>query len=127
MNLIDTDVLIDVQRGLSAAVGWLALNRSTEIHVPGVVCLELLSGSRSKAELQANMKFLEGFSVLWHTEADNRAARQLIERYTLTCALSIPDYLIAAQALNHGTILFTFNLKHFRAIPSLDAHAPYIR
>lgn len=37
------------------------------------------------------------------------------------------DFLIAAQALNRNATLYTFNLKHFGAIPGLDARAPYAR
>jgi predicted nucleic acid-binding protein len=48
----------------------------------------------------------------------------LIAAHRLSTGLSLPDFLIAAQAIHHSTTLFTFNLKHFAAIPGLDAKAP---
>ena len=59
--------------------------------------------------------------------ADSGLGLSLVKQHSLSTGLSLADFLIAAQALNRGAILYTFNLKHFGAIPGLDARAPYVR
>ena len=54
-------------------------------------------------------------------------AYDLVVRHRLSTGLGLADFLIAAQALDRGATLYTFNLKHFRAIPGLNAQAPYPR
>ena len=49
---------------------------------------------------------------------------ELMEAYTLSHKLSIPDALIAATALIHQLELYTLNLKDFRYIPGLKLHQP---
>jgi len=49
---------------------------------------------------------------------------ELMEAYTLSHKLSIPDALIAATALIHQLQLYTLNLKDFRYIPGLKLHQP---
>ena len=45
---------------------------------------------------------------------------ELIEIYSLSHKLSIPDALIAATALIHNIDLYTLNLKDFRFIKGLN-------
>lgn len=40
MELVDTDVLIDVQRGFDAAADWFSMDR--DVGVPGFVVMELV-------------------------------------------------------------------------------------
>ncbi|MFZ1401047.1 MAG: PIN domain-containing protein [Candidatus Promineifilaceae bacterium] len=49
---------------------------------------------------------------------------QLMETYSLSHKLSIPDALIAATALVHNLELFTLNIKDFRFIPGLTLFNP---
>ena len=79
MELIDTDVLIDVQRGFGAAADWFATA-------------------------------LEQFSKLH-----------------LSHGLGLLDALIAATALGHGSVLNTFNERHYRMFPGLTTVRPYRR
>lgn len=124
MNFLDSDVLIEAQRARPAARAWL--NTFTgDLAVPAAVAWELLIGSRDKRELQRAQKFLSTFDVEELDSADSAIARSLIATHCLSSGLSVPDYLIAAQALNRS--LFTFNLCHFRSILGLVAQAPYTR
>ena len=126
MQLLDTDVLVEIQRAQPLASEWLRSLKG-EIAIPSVVAWEMLFGSRDKAELDRSQRFLDGFAVTHLTPKDSKLAGRLIATYTLSTGLGLPDILVAAQTLNRRTTLFTFNLKHFAAITSLDAKAPYNR
>ena len=126
VGLLDTDVLIDVQRARPEAAAWLA-SYAGPLALPAAVALELLMGARNKVELEANERFLNAFDVENFESADTSLARRLVASHRLTTGLGLGDFLIAAQAIHRGAILFTFNLKHFHAIPGLDARIPYAR
>ena len=49
MELIDTDVLIDVQRGFGAAADWFATD--PDVGVPGFVVMELVQDDRNSDEV----------------------------------------------------------------------------
>ncbi len=50
MELIDTDVLIDVQRGFSAAADWFATD--PDFGIPGFVVMELVQDARNAGEVE---------------------------------------------------------------------------
>ena len=126
MSLLDTDVLVEAQRGRPAAGSWL-FTVLDDISLPAAVVWEMLVGSRDSAEMRRARRFISDYSIVELNEDDSRLARDLIEAHTLSTGLSIPDFLIAAQEINRSSTLYTFNLKHFRVIPGLDAQAPYER
>ena len=49
MELIDTDVLIDVQRGFGAAADWFATD--PDVGVPGFLVMELVQDARNSDEV----------------------------------------------------------------------------
>jgi predicted nucleic acid-binding protein len=125
--LLDTDVLIDCLRGLAPARAWLTGHATEVFDVPGIVAMELLMGCRNQTEMQQTQAFLSSFNIVWPDSNDFVHAYTLMEQHRLTTALSIPDYLIAAMALARATRLYSFNLKHFQVVPSLDVQEPYAR
>ncbi len=61
MDVVDTDVLIDVQRGHPPAVGWFA--GLTELPgVPGFVVMELVQDARDTREVRQALKLVAPFS-----------------------------------------------------------------
>ncbi len=52
MIFLDTDVLIDYQRGLPAAATWLRASSSQIFAIPGIVAMELVVGCRNKEDLR---------------------------------------------------------------------------
>jgi len=127
MVLIDTDVLIDCWRGEPAAQIWLANVETTQFKVPGVVAMELIMGCNTKVQLQRTQSFINTFEVLWPDANDFALAYALLAQHRFTSGLSIPDCLIAAQTLNLSATLYSFNIKHFRAVQGLDVQPPYVR
>ncbi|HSI72232.1 MAG TPA: PIN domain-containing protein [Fimbriimonas sp.] len=123
---VDTDVLVEITRENESAVEW-SRGVDEELLVPGVVAMEMLIGSRNKGEKERAEKLLSAFNISWHSSADNSLAFDLLRHYGLAAGLSLPDFFIAAQSLNQDAKLYSFNLKHFRAIPNLAVEAPYPR
>jgi len=61
MNLVDSDVLIEIQRATPAALTWLKSFHG-EISLPAAVAWELLMGARNASELRRSQGFLATFS-----------------------------------------------------------------
>jgi predicted nucleic acid-binding protein len=124
--LLDTDVLIDVQRGPPPAVAWFS-SQTQPLSVPGFVVMKLVHAARNARELQAALSLVTPFPVIWPTEADcARALSNLIVLH-LSHSLGLVDALIAATAVGQGATLCTFNVKHYRLVPGLTLAQPYRR
>jgi predicted nucleic acid-binding protein len=120
--LVDTDVLVECLRGSSQAKAWLDEVQSDEVEIPGVVAMELLMGCRNQRELRQVQMLMNSFRVVWPTSAEFARAYSILASLRLSTGLGI-----AAMALDRCVRLYTFNLKHFRAVPGLDARQPYVR
>ncbi len=127
MNLVDTDVLVDCLRGTVPAQEWLKRVAQQPFAVHAVAALGLVMGCRNRADLERIQRFLATFEVVWPEASEFATAYQLLLNHRLTSGLDIPDCLIAATALARGACLFTFNSKHFRAVPGMDVVQPYSR
>ncbi|MFN0106810.1 MAG: type II toxin-antitoxin system VapC family toxin [Bryobacteraceae bacterium] len=125
--LIDTDVFIEYLRGSSSAETWLDSLEQEAFAIPGVVAMEQLLGCRNAIELAQIRRFIAENQVVWPDDAVFARAYEILCSFRLSSGLGIPDCLIAAMALDHGVRLYTFNLKHFKAVPGLDAQQPYVR
>lgn len=125
MILLDTDVLIDVLRQYPPAVEWLRQLGDEVLLVPGYVVMELLQGCASRAEQEKIEKVLAGASVLWPTEAACNQALVTFARYHLSHNLGMLDALIGQLAVSVGLPLFTFNVRHYAAVPGLETVQPY--
>ena len=67
MELVDTDVLIDVQRGFRAAEEWFATDR--DIAVPGFVVMELVQDARNSDEVRKALALVDSLDVVWPSPA----------------------------------------------------------
>jgi predicted nucleic acid-binding protein len=126
MDLLDTDVLIDVQRGHPPALAWFA--GLTQLPaVPGFVVMELIQDARNGSEVRQALKLAAPLLVVWPTEVDCGRALSDFAAYHLSHGLGLLDALIAACAVGRSATLFTFNDKHYRVVPGLVAAQPYTR
>ena len=126
MNIMDTDVLIDIQRGHPAAVMWLASLPELPA-IPGFVVMELIQDARNSREVRVALKLVSPLQVIWPTAADCARALSDFTVYHLSHGLGLLDALIAACAVGQSATLCTFNTKHFRIIPGLLTTSPYTR
>jgi predicted nucleic acid-binding protein len=124
--LLDTDVLIDIERDHPAALVWVA-SLTTPPFVSGFSALELARGAKDKAHLRKIRKFLDDFPLLWPTVSDMTRAFEEYAVLRLSDGLGLLDSLFAATATGSGDELVTFNDKHFRAVPGLVTVQPYVR
>jgi len=126
IELLDTDVLIDVQRGHPPAVEWI--NGLKELPaLPGIVAMELIQDARNAREVQFALKFVAPLRIVWPSEADASRALSIFAAYHLSHGLGLLDSLIAATAIGMSGRLLTFNMKHYRAVPGLETASPYLR
>jgi predicted nucleic acid-binding protein len=69
MLLLDTDVLIDVQRGFSPALDWLGSLPEVP-SVPGLVVMELIQDARNAQQVRQALKLVSPLPVVWPSRAD---------------------------------------------------------
>ncbi len=126
MQVLDTDVLIDVLRGHPPAVDWFG-GLSELPSVPGFVVMELIQDAGNKERVQKAMKLVELLPVVWPAQAHCDQALADFRQLHLSHGLGLLDSLIAACAVGHSATLLTFNAKHYRAVPGLSMEHPYGR
>jgi predicted nucleic acid-binding protein len=126
MLLLDTDVLIDIQKGRPQALAWFG--SLTELpSVPGLVVMELIQGAQNMQQVRQALKLVAPMPVAWPTETDCARALSDFSVFHLTHGLGLLDSLIAACALGRSATLCTFNSKHYRAVPGLSILEPYVK
>ena len=126
MRLLDTDVLIDIQRGHPPAVLWFA--SLTEVPcVPGFVVMELIQSASDSRQVKGAMLLVAPLAIVWPTESDCTQALAHFSRLHLSHGLGLIDSLVAACGTGRSAQLCTFNLKHYRAVPELVTEQPYVR
>lgn len=126
MDLVDTDVLIDVQRGHPPALAWFA-GQAELPGVPGFVVMELLQDARKAHETRQSLKLVAPLRIVWPTGVDCNRALSDFTAYHLWHGLGLLDSLIAACAIGQSATLYTFNAKHYQVVPNLVTSEPYTR
>ena len=124
MILLDTSVVSAVLRRRrkgapeDAVAGRLAtlLQGDQQIGLPGIVLQEVLSGIAERSQHEALIARLrESFPVVLATEGDHLLASDLANLAARKgIAVSTPDALIAAQAINRHASLFTTDIDFAR-------------
>jgi len=125
MIILDTDVMIDVLRQHPPAIAWLNALGEEEIVLPGFVVMELIQGCRNKTEQQRVEKVLRGYVVIWPSPATCDEALTVFARFHLSHGLGLLDALIGQTAVALDLPLYTFNQKHYAAVPNLRTVQPY--
>ena len=126
MKLLDTDIMVDLQRGRRPALEWLA-SLDEAPGLPGFVVMELMEGCRNKQEMSRLSKRLGPFCIYWPTAADCNRALTTFARARLSHGTGILDAVIGECAVGLGAALCTFNERHFSAVPKLKTEQPYER
>lgn len=126
MLLLDTDILIDVQRGHAPALDWFASLEELP-SVPGFVVMELIQDAQNAAQLQRTMKLVAPLPIVWPSAADCEKALADFAAHRLAHGLGLLDALIAACATGSSATLCTFNAKHYPVLVDLETTQPYTR
>lgn len=121
VTLVDTDILIDLGRGISEAEICLQiLATRSELAISIITQMELLVGCANKRELQTLDRFLSQFQIFQIEPAISSQAVDLLKLYRLSHGLLIPDSLIAATAMVLNLSFITKNQKDYRFIQGLN-------
>lgn len=126
MRVLDTDILIDVQRGYPPAVAWFASLTETPA-IPVLVVMELIQDAANKAQMNQTLALVAPLTIVYATPADQQRALQDYGAFHLSHSLGLLDALIAAIAVGLGATLCTFNVKHYHVIPGLTTEQPYTK
>ena len=126
MDLVDTDVLIDIQRGHAPALNWFA-GLAELPAVPGFVVMELIQDARNTGEVRRVQQLIAPLQVIWPTVSECDRALSDFSTFHLSHGLGLIDALIAACGVGRSATLFTFNVKHYRVVPGLSLARPYAR
>ena len=118
--LCDTCILIDYLKGNNDIRQKLSDDRKQGLGMSSVTYMELMVGALNKREAGIIKKAFSDFEIVEISEAISARARNLIEKFTKSHGLLIPDALIAASALELQMPLFTANIRDFRFIPDLS-------
>lgn len=124
MLVLDTDILIDVQRGHANALAWLGALQALP-SLPGFVLMELIQDARDLREVRVAQRLVAPFPIIWPSESDCHRALADFAKYHLSHRLGLIDALIGACVLGRGDTLCTFNVKHYSVIRGLNTTQPY--
>lgn len=126
MYLLDTDILIDIQRGHTPAITWF-VSLSEIPSVPGFVVMELIQNAQNVQPVRNALKLIAPLPIIWPSEADCTRALSDFTTYHLSHKLGLLDALIASCAVGRAATLCTYNIKHYRVVPGLVTEQPYTR
>jgi predicted nucleic acid-binding protein len=99
LTIVDTDIIIDVGRGVIEAVNCLQnLKANSGLAISIVTQMELIVGCANKAELQTLEKFLKQFYIIKIDELISDKAIDLLRFYRLSHGLLIADKLLRSYS-----------------------------
>jgi len=120
MIILDTNIIIELFKGNVETEELLKKIDEKEFAISVITSMELYYGAINKRELNKIKKFLKSFNLLTINEEISKIALDLIEKYSKSHGLDIPDALIAATSLYYEVPLLTYNKKDFRYIEYLE-------
>jgi predicted nucleic acid-binding protein len=126
MYLVDTDIMIDIQRGFEPALAWFA-SLSELPSIPGFAVMELIQDAQNKQQVRQVLQLVAPLPITWPTEIDCARALSDFTAYHLSHKVGLIDALIASCAVGRSLTLCTVNVKHYQVIPGLSLEQPYSR
>jgi tRNA(fMet)-specific endonuclease VapC len=122
--LCDTNILVEFYKNNSAIIKEMRLIGLNNLAISVITQAELYFGAINKTELNKIKKHLTLLRVYSIDTAVSAQFIRLMDTYSLSHKLSIPDALIASTALVNQLELYTLNSKDFRFITGLNLYNP---
>lgn len=94
--------------------------------VDATIYIECIQGSKSNHEKRIIKKYLDNFPLLPITPEASMLAIELIDSYSNSHGLLLPDALIAASALENDLTVLTYNINDFKFIQDLKYLKPTV-
>ena len=126
MILCDTSIIIEFYKNNSQVISELSFLGINQLAISSITQAELYYGAINNVELKKIKTHLKLLHIIPLDVMISTQFITLMENYSLSHKLSIPDALIAATALVHQIDLYTLNVKDFRFIKSLILHQPSV-
>ncbi len=120
MIILDTNIIIELLKGNKETKELLEGINEEDFAISIITSMELYYGAINKRELNKIKKFLKSFDLLLINEEISKIALDLIEKYSKSHGLEIPDALIAATSIYYDVPLLTYNKKDFKYIEGLQ-------
>lgn len=111
MILCDTNIFIEIYRNNQSIIQTIKHIGQQNLAVSDVTRAELFFGARNKKELQAIRKDMDKLTVFPVDAFISDKAVKLVELYSLSHKLTLPDALIGA--IYHKKELYPINVKDF--------------
>ena len=119
MILCDTNIFIEAFKNNPSATSLLRHIGFENISLSAVTLMELYFGALNKRELSKIKRQLQELEIIEIDKEISAEATNLIEKYSKSHGLQIPDALIAATAIHYNMELLTYNLKDFKFIEGI--------
>ncbi len=107
MYLVDTDIMIDIQRNYAPALTWFA-SLGELPNIPGFVVMELIQDAQNKQQVRKVLQMVAPLPIVWPTETDCARALSDFTAYHLSHKVGLIDAWIAAFAVGQNATLCTF-------------------
>ena len=122
MILCDTNILIEFYKNNSQIISELRFVGLNQLAISTITQAELYYGAINNVELKKIKKHLQLIHIFPVDITVSDQFIELMETYSLSHKLSIPDAFIASTALVHKIDLYNLNVKDFRFIVGLNLH-----
>ncbi|MGI9034687.1 MAG: PIN domain-containing protein [Pyrinomonadaceae bacterium] len=119
--LIDTNIIVQILKGNAALTRFI---NSLDALIDTTVYVESLQGGKSNTEKRRVKKLVDSFPVLHFTPDISKQTIKLIDKFSNSHNLLLPDAQIVACSLEYDLTLVTYNIKDFRFIADLSLLEP---
>ena len=119
--IIDTNVISQILKGNSDVTDFVNL---LESGIDTTIYAECLQGNKSNQEKYKVKKLINSFSLLHFNSDISKRTIKLIDSYSNSHNLMLPDAQIAACCLEYDLTLITYNVKDFKFINNLNIQSP---
>ncbi len=116
--LCDTNIFINLIRGDESVFRNLMNIGEKNIAYSIITRAEIFQGAK-KSEVLRDKLLFEQWKPLHLSEDISKIFHGLIQNYSISHRIQIPDALIAATAISNDLQLYTFNKKDFDFIPEI--------
>ena len=106
-HLTDTNVFSEIFKGNADVKKYV---ESFENSIDTTVYVECLQGSKGNREKQIIRKYLSRFPIFYFTPDISKRTISLIDQYSNSHGLLLPDAQIAAVCLEYDLTLITYNV-----------------
>ena len=120
-SITDTNVFSRIFAGEATVKAFV---ETAETSIDVTIFIECIQGSKSPSEKKTIRNYLLNFPLIMNTPQSSRIAIELIEKYSNSHGLLLPDAMIAASALENRIVLYTHNISDFRFIEGLECLEP---